>query len=102
MIDIKQGRCVPPFRPLEQLITSVKCRHPLQEQVVDMFVPNDLLLRGGLGEGVAADTEFDSDGRYLGDGESSVNPHGWSIMICTGANACGKVGSADTQEHLVG
>jgi hypothetical protein len=44
-------------------------RHPLQEQVVDTFVPNDLDINSH--KGVAG------------------NPH--RILICTGSNACGKV-----------
>jgi DNA mismatch repair protein MSH5 len=54
-------------------------RHPLYEQVVDTFVPNDARLLGGAGIG------------------ASVDPpnriHQWnSVLLCTGANACGKVG----------
>lgn len=55
----------------------MSCRHPLQEQVVDTFVPNDALVVGGAGIG----SSFGSD-----DGEQ-----GNSVMLCTGANACGKV-----------
>ncbi|MCO5598539.1 hypothetical protein L7F22_052636 [Adiantum nelumboides] len=53
-------------------------RHPLQELIVDTFVPNDCVLVGGKGvqEGETVAHEPDHDGN--------------SIMIITGANACGK------------
>ncbi|KAF8608257.1 hypothetical protein BDV93DRAFT_486860 [Ceratobasidium sp. AG-I] len=49
--------------------------HPLQNLLVPTFVPNDAHVAGGRGIGV------DSDGV-----EEDIK----SIMICTGANACGK------------
>lgn len=51
-------------------------RHPLQEQVVDTFVPNDAHLAGGL----------DAYSSSVQDNEG-LN----SVLLCTGANACGKV-----------
>ncbi|KAJ7819398.1 DNA mismatch repair protein MutS [Mycena olivaceomarginata] len=62
IIDIKQGR------------------HPLQEQVVDTFVPNDAHLAGGSGNRSV----------LVGD-EATNEAEEWnSIVLCTGANACGK------------
>ncbi|CAK5284093.1 unnamed protein product [Mycena citricolor] len=62
IIDIKQGR------------------HPLQEQVVDTFVPNDAHLVGGSGNRSV----------LVGD-ETTLEEEEWnSIVLCTGANACGK------------
>ncbi|KAJ7610685.1 DNA mismatch repair protein MutS [Mycena rosella] len=62
IIDIKQGR------------------HPLQEQVVDTFVPNDAHLAGGSGNRSVV----------VGD-ESTNEAEEWnSVVLCTGANACGK------------
>jgi DNA mismatch repair protein MSH5 len=51
----------------QDIIHIIGGRHPLQEQVVDTFVPNDLALGG------------DSLGEVK------------RMVICTGANACGKV-----------
>ncbi|KAJ7134704.1 DNA mismatch repair protein MutS [Mycena epipterygia] len=62
IIDIKQGR------------------HPLQEQVVDTFVPNDAHLAGGSGNRSV----------LVGD-EATNEAEEWnSMVLCTGANACGK------------
>ncbi|KAF7365135.1 MutS 5 [Mycena venus] len=62
IIDIKQGR------------------HPLQEQVVDTFVPNDAHLAGGSG-----------NRSVLAGDEATNEAEEWnSIVLCTGANACGK------------
>ena len=57
-------------------------RHPLQEQVLDTFVPNDVRLVGGVGFGMCYE-----------DDASDVEPEAaWSsVVLCTGANACGKV-----------
>ncbi|KAG5638725.1 hypothetical protein H0H81_010708 [Sphagnurus paluster] len=63
IIDIRQGR------------------HPLQDQVIDTFVPNDARLVGGAGMGVTFHSPDDSE-----DAEAEWN----SILLCTGANACGK------------
>ncbi|KAG2066456.1 hypothetical protein BDR04DRAFT_1081862 [Suillus decipiens] len=54
-------------------------RHPLQEQVVDIFVPNDARLSAGIGFGDSAELQ----------GTDSL-PMCTSIVLCTGANACGK------------
>jgi DNA mismatch repair protein MSH5 len=48
-------------------------RHPMQELIVEAFIPNSTAIEGGRGEGVESDEE-----RYN------------SITIITGANACGK------------
>ena len=53
-------------------------RHPLQEQVVDTFVPNDAHMIGGAGIG-----SFPT----MPDDHNQWN----SVLLCTGANACGKV-----------
>ncbi|KAF8627457.1 hypothetical protein AX17_006270 [Amanita inopinata Kibby_2008] len=58
VIDIKEGR------------------HPLQEQVVDTFVPNDFRITGGIGFAVPQDAPQVDEWK--------------SIMLLTGANACGK------------
>ncbi|TFK52577.1 hypothetical protein OE88DRAFT_1712112 [Heliocybe sulcata] len=68
IIDIKQGR------------------HPLQEQVVDTFVPNDTLLLGGCGTAGFSHREIESDDGTTTDEDMDLN----SILVCTGANACGK------------
>lgn len=62
VIDIKQGR------------------HPLQEQVVDTFVPNDAHLAGGSGNRSVV----------VGDEETNESEEWNSVVLCTGANACGK------------
>ncbi|KAH9983340.1 DNA mismatch repair protein MutS [Russula compacta] len=67
VIDIKQGR------------------HPLQEQAVDIFVPNDILIVGGAGIGSYPAVRGKDD-----DLVSERNVQGNSVVICTGANACGK------------
>ncbi|KAJ7644219.1 DNA mismatch repair protein MutS [Roridomyces roridus] len=54
----------------ENVIDIQQGRHPLQEQVVDTFVPNDAHLAGGCGEPFGAEWN--------------------SVLLCTGANACGK------------
>lgn len=81
IIDIQQGRCDTVM--LTMYIVSLRhSRHPLQEQVVDTFVPNDVHIAGG-NAGITTDT--------MRDGEESN-----SILLCTGANACGKVCSDDS------
>lgn len=64
------------------IISIVQGRHPLQELVVDAFVPNDARLVGGVGFGqsYALDRAFDA---------ADDLPFN-SIVLCTGANACGK------------
>ena len=61
-------------------------RHPLQELVVDAFVPNDtLLVDSNCPEEAIAllQQQYDIDG--------CMKSRGNGVMICTGANACGKV-----------
>ncbi|KAJ7069760.1 DNA mismatch repair protein MutS [Mycena amicta] len=71
-------------RPLmvqENIIDIKQGRHPLQEQVVDTFVPNDAHLAGGSG-----------DRSVLVGDETTHEAEEWnSVVLCTGANACGKV-----------
>ena len=55
-------------------------RHPLQELVVDTFVPNDTYIAGGT-------YQLDVDGEQGGGPEEEAP----NVVICTGANACGKV-----------
>lgn len=62
-------------------------RHPLQEQIVDTFVPNDLLLAGRAREKVPS-MEEDDDGE---DDTMTSRRDARSMLVCTGANACGKV-----------
>jgi DNA mismatch repair ATPase MutS len=61
-------------------------RHPLQEQTVDTFVPNDILVVGGAGIGSCPAAHVEADD-HVSDGSIVGN----SVVICTGANACGKV-----------
>ncbi len=61
-------------------------RHPLQEQTVDTFVPNDILVVGGAGIGSYPAVHGEGD-----DLMSEGSLRGNSVVICTGANACGKV-----------
>ncbi|KAH9841446.1 DNA mismatch repair protein MutS [Rhodofomes roseus] len=68
----------------ENIIEIRQGRHPLQELVVDTFVPNDALLLGGCGVGVELDDRSEDDASH--DGARDKN----SIVVCTGANACGK------------
>ncbi|KAG1765597.1 DNA mismatch repair protein MutD [Suillus placidus] len=57
-------------------------RHPLQEQVVDIFVPNNARLLAGIGIGFGdiAEPQTEVDSLAMCS----------SIVLCTGANACGK------------
>ncbi|KAG2129489.1 DNA mismatch repair protein MutS [Suillus clintonianus] len=55
-------------------------RHPLQEQVVDIFVPNNAQLVAGIGFGDSAEPQTEIDSL----------PMATSVVLCTGANACGK------------
>lgn len=73
-----------------------RLRHPLHEQVVDTFVANDLHVVGGkgLGLGENADMEVDSvndaDENTEDQVEENIMSKERSVVICTGANACGK------------
>lgn len=49
----------------------------MQEQIVDIFVPNDARIVGGVG--------VNSVIHEPGDAERN------NVLLCTGANACGKV-----------
>ncbi|KAI0688883.1 DNA mismatch repair protein MutS [Earliella scabrosa] len=66
VMDIKQGR------------------HPLQELAVSTFVPNDTYLIGGAGIGATLERDDEDE-----NDDSQVHIRN-SIMVCTGANACGK------------
>ncbi|KDQ62441.1 hypothetical protein JAAARDRAFT_189767 [Jaapia argillacea MUCL 33604] len=68
----------------ENIINIKQGRHPLQEQVVATFVPNDAILAGGRGVG-SHFTEFQEDQH---DCDELREAH--SVLICTGANSCGK------------
>jgi len=57
---------------------NLSLRHPLHEQVVDTFVPNDVHIIGGAGIGSSP---------TIPDDNNQWN----SVLLCTGANACGKV-----------
>ncbi|CAL1712854.1 unnamed protein product [Somion occarium] len=60
-------------------------RHPLQELVVDTFVPNDAYLVGGDFDGLIDPQEGEDS-----ENESISPRDNHSILVCTGANACGK------------
>jgi DNA mismatch repair protein MSH5 len=89
IVDIVQGRyaCVDLLgdRHLSSCI-----RHPLQEQILDTFVPNDARLVGGVGFGMC----YEDDSSDVG-AEATWG----SVVLCTGANACGKVSTSLTS-HL--
>ncbi|KAL4070005.1 DNA mismatch repair protein MutS [Scleroderma yunnanense] len=63
------------------IIDIVQGRHPLQELVVDAFVPNGAHLIGGVGLGGCKPSN---------DSKTVDDLHLNSIVLCTGANACGK------------
>ncbi|KAJ3837138.1 muts domain V-domain-containing protein [Lentinula raphanica] len=70
----------------DNVIDIVKGRHPLQELVVDTFVPNDARITGGDGRYSMFKDSTDSD-TALEENELKI----WnSVLMCTGANACGK------------
>lgn len=64
----------------DSIIDIDQGRHPLQEQVVDIFVPNSAQLVGGVGLGDSAEPRAEVDSLSMFS----------SIVLCTGANACGK------------
>lgn len=69
------------------------CRHPLVERVADVFVPNDALLAGGRGAKLdkpMADQDSD-DSSESNDNKDQENAEPCSVVLVTGANACGKV-----------
>ncbi|OBZ71456.1 Prohibitin-2 [Grifola frondosa] len=72
---------------IEENVINIKHgRHPLQELVVDTFVPNDAFILGGAG--VGSTNIFEEDDTD-GDGNNKHFEQN-SIIVCTGANACGK------------
>ncbi|KAG7088348.1 hypothetical protein E1B28_012352 [Marasmius oreades] len=73
-----------PIMVEENMIEIVQGRHPLQEMVVDTFVPNDARLRGG---------------SWRPEELEAVAERWNNVVICTGANACGKVRDREWQ-HL--
>ncbi|TFY80471.1 hypothetical protein EWM64_g3537 [Hericium alpestre] len=75
-----------PIMSEDNILKIVQGRHPLQEQVVNTFVPNDTLLVGGAGIDAVTTVRRDVDDDESLDGTTFGN----SVMICTGANACGK------------
>lgn len=96
IIDIKQGRYNVASNLLSIRVFTLKgacpfCRHPLQELVVDTFVPNDAFLISGAGLGSNVTVSEDYLESDVGDGKREPN----SIVVCTGANACGKVWYGD-------
>ena len=56
---------------------------------MDTFVPNDAHMIGGAGVGAVVESEYDDD-----PSESELGCLRNSMIVCTGANACGKVGSS--------
>ncbi|KAL4267599.1 DNA mismatch repair MutS family protein [Pleurotus pulmonarius] len=62
-----------PYMVDENIIDISQGRHPLHEQIVDTFVPNDCYVTGAKGFDVHRDVD-----------------EGHSIILCTGANGCGK------------
>ncbi|KAI0315802.1 muts domain V-domain-containing protein [Amylostereum chailletii] len=74
-----------PQMSTENILCIKQGRHPLQEQVVDTFVPNGILLVGGAGNGAFPAVHGEDDGS-----SSEGTLLGNSVMVCTGANACGK------------
>lgn len=87
IIDIVQGRYAYVDHPRDGHLSSY-VRHPLQEQILDTFVPNDARLVGGVGFGMC----------YEDDSSADVGAEAtWgSVVLCTGANACGKVRTIPT------
>ncbi|KZT37836.1 hypothetical protein SISSUDRAFT_1114147 [Sistotremastrum suecicum HHB10207 ss-3] len=71
---------VRPTMTLDNTLDIKGGRHPLQEQVVDTFVPNDAFI------GYSLNSEEDN----IPTTDSEDGHPRNSILICTGANACGK------------
>jgi hypothetical protein len=88
VIDIIGGRYASHLEPstLQSVLICMLPRHPLQEQIVDTFVPNDLLLVGGAGE-----QPVFVEGDQGDDGAKTSLRLARSVLICTGSNSCGKV-----------
>ena len=64
-------------------------RHPLQELVVDTFVANDAALVGGFGQDMIMHSMQAQDHTDTESVFQKQDCH--SVVLCTGANACGKV-----------
>ncbi|KAF9644907.1 hypothetical protein BDM02DRAFT_3157041 [Thelephora ganbajun] len=75
----------------DNVIRIIKGRHPLQELVVDTFVPNDLYIAGG-------DHRFSLNDEQ-GEGLEGEVPN---VVICTGANACGKIALIQYMAQVTG
>lgn len=88
MISSKAGKCADTIKLTCEALTKeiFHQRHPLQELVVDTFVPNDVYFVGGAGIDVILDD--DTTGTESEDEQRRVKN---SVIVCTGANACGKV-----------
>ncbi|KAF7798450.1 hypothetical protein EIP86_009671 [Pleurotus ostreatoroseus] len=71
----------------ENVIDIRQGRHPLQEFVVDTFVPNDAFLAGQdvPEDGPTSENEDDNQSDF-----AVIRKERNSVVICTGANACGK------------
>ncbi|KAJ3811875.1 DNA mismatch repair protein MutS [Lentinula aff. lateritia] len=69
----------------DNIIDIVQGRHPLQELVVDTFVPNDARITGGDGY-FSIFTNTSEVDTLLEENHSKLN----TVLLCTGANACGK------------
>lgn len=92
VIDIVQGRLYNhliywPYAHFNEQ-PSWPTRHPLQELVVDTFVANDAYVVGGLGQSEIAHSKFE---KADNDAKSTLRQDCNSVVVCTGANACGKV-----------
>ncbi|KAI0366907.1 hypothetical protein BV20DRAFT_951195 [Pilatotrama ljubarskyi] len=71
----------------DNVINIKQGRHPLQELVVDTFVPNDAFILGGAGiDAAIEDSVSDAD-----EVEEQRHYQKNSLVVCTGANACGKI-----------
>ncbi|KAH9932680.1 DNA mismatch repair protein MutS [Epithele typhae] len=75
-----------PIIASDNIIDIKNGRHPLQELVVDTFVPNDAFLAGGSGIGATGEVFYQDDAL-----DEEVQCPRRSVVICTGANACGKI-----------
>ncbi|KAE9400467.1 hypothetical protein BT96DRAFT_965335 [Gymnopus androsaceus JB14] len=75
-----------PVMAEDNIIDIVQGRHPLQEMVVDTFVPNDARVTGGDGRFSMFTNSSEEDAVSDEDSSKSWN----SVLLCTGANACGK------------
>ncbi|KZV85507.1 hypothetical protein EXIGLDRAFT_255658 [Exidia glandulosa HHB12029] len=81
---------IKPMMTNENVLAVRGGRHPLHEQVVDTFIPNDSFLVGGIGIGVADGDEEEADNADDGGDDGILQQTERSVMVITGANACGK------------